>query len=109
VATTLDLVGDRWTLIIVRDLIMGKKRFQEFLSSPERITTNILTDRLARMEAAGLVEKKRYQDHPVRHDYGLTGKGRALLPVLQAMARWANEFMPGTWVPPERFMSGNLP
>ena len=105
IATTLDIVGDRWTLVILRDLLTGKRRFSQFLTSPERITTNILTDRLAAMEAAGLVSKSLYNERPKRYEYVLTKKGAALLPVLQEMCRWANAFVPDTWVPPESFMS----
>lgn len=104
VATTLDLVGDRWTLVILRDMLTGKSKFSQFLESPERITTNVLTDRLAQMEAAGLVEKTPYQTRPRRYAYTLTDKGRALHPVLRAMCRWANAHMPGTWTPPASFM-----
>ena len=105
IATTLDLVGDRWTLVIVRDMLTGKKRFGEFLGSPERITTNILTDRLVRMEQAGLVDKTAYQTRPPRFEYRLSKKGTALLPVVQEICRWANRFMPETWTPPESFMA----
>lgn len=104
IANTLDIVGDRWTLVIVRDLINGKKRFSEFLASPEHITTNILTDRLAAMEAAGLVARTPYQERPPRFEYTLTEKGLGLWPVLQGICRWANHYLPGTWVPPKRFM-----
>lgn len=105
IATTLDIVGDRWTLVVLRDLVTGKSKFSEFLASPEKITTNILTDRLASMESSGLVTKTAYQDHPPRFAYTLTRKGEALLPVLQAMCRWANAHMPGTWTPPASFMA----
>lgn len=103
-ACTLDIVGDRWTLVIVRDMLIGKKRFAEFLDSPEKITSSVLTDRLATLEAAGLVERKPYQQRPTRYEYLLTEDGRALLPVLQEICRWGNKVLPGTWVPPERFM-----
>jgi DNA-binding HxlR family transcriptional regulator len=106
IASTLDLVGDRWSLVIVRDLINGKRRFSEFLASPERITTNVLTDRLAAMEQSGLVQRVAYQSRPPRHDYLLTDKGRALHKILQDMCRWANRHLPGTWVPPDQFMAG---
>ena len=69
IATTLDLVGDKWSLVIVRDMVVGKKRFGEFLDSPEGITTNILANRLRRMEKAGLVSKRPYQTNPPRFDY----------------------------------------
>lgn len=105
IATTLDLVGDRWTLVLLRDMINGKARFSEFLDSPERITTNVLTDRLGRMEAAGLVVRSVYQERPRRFAYSLTEKGAALTPVIQAMCRWANAWIPGTWIPPEHFMA----
>jgi DNA-binding HxlR family transcriptional regulator len=104
IANTLDLVGDRWTLVIVRDLINGKKRFSEFLDSPERITTNILTDRLAAMDAAGLITRTAYQQRPPRFEYTLTEKGLGLWPVLQNICRWANRYLPGTWEPPPQFM-----
>ena len=107
IATSLDIIGDRWTLVIVRDLLLGKARFAEFLASAERITTSVLTDRLNQMEAAGLVERVPYQQRPPRYEYRLTAKGRGLLPALQALCRWANRFMPETWAPPERFMSAD--
>ncbi|MGK2870820.1 MAG: winged helix-turn-helix transcriptional regulator [Alphaproteobacteria bacterium] len=104
ISTTLELVGDSWTLILIRDMINGKKRFAEFLSSPERITTNILTNRLNSMLQAELIEKKLYQSNPRRYEYELTKMGRDLLPVLQAMCCWGNQHFPGTWTPPESFM-----
>ena len=104
IATTLAFVGDRWTLVIVRDMLTGKKRFAEFLDSPERITTNVLTDRLTRMEQGGLVQKTAYQTNPVRYEYELTEKGVALHPLLQDMCRWANQYEPQTWTPPKSFM-----
>lgn len=104
IATSLSIVGDRWTLVMVRDMITGKKRFAEFLASPERITTNVLSDRLNRMEASGLVEKTAYQTNPIRYEYELTEKGVALHPIMQAMCRWANKHEPQTWTPPKSFM-----
>jgi DNA-binding HxlR family transcriptional regulator len=68
IAATLDLVGDKWSLVIVRDMLMGKRRYGEFLASPEGITTNILADRLKRMEDLGLISKAPYQKHPPRYD-----------------------------------------
>lgn len=104
IASSLDLVGDRWTLVIVRDLLNGKARFSEFQASPERITSNILSDRLDRMEAAGLVERTPYQQRPVRYSYALTEMGRGLHPALRELCRWANRHIPGTWTPPPGFM-----
>lgn len=104
IASTLDLVGDKWSLIIVRDMVTGKKRFGEFMASPEGIKTNILTSRLRRMEEVGLVARRAYQANPQRFEYLLTERGQALLPVLQEMCRWANKYIDDTWVPPESFM-----
>ena len=104
IATSLDLIGDRWTLVILRDLFGGKRRYGEFLASPEGITTNILAARLSSMEAGGLVTKSPYQERPTRYAYALTPRGRALKPTLQELCRWANSEFPDTWVPPESFM-----
>ena len=104
IATTLDLVGDKWSLVIARDMLIGKRRYGQFLASSEGITTNILADRLKRMEDFGLVSKQPYQEHPLRHEYALTPMGVSLLPVLQAMCRWGNRNIPDTWTPPESFM-----
>lgn len=104
IATTLDIVGDRWTLVVLRDLLTGKSRYSEFLTSPERITTSILADRLDKMECAGLIAKSPYQQRPVRHAYVLTDKGRALHPMLREMCKWANRYEPDTWTPPASFM-----
>ena len=109
IATTLEIVGDRWTLLVLRDLFIGKTRFSDFLASPEGIATNVLTDRLGQVERAGLVTRRPYQLRPKRFEYALTEKGEALLPVLQEICRWANRFMPETWRPPESFMARRLP
>lgn len=105
IATTLDLVGDKWSLVILRDMINGKRKFSEFLASPERITTNILTDRLTRLERDGLIARELYSARPKRYAYAPTRAGRDLLPVLQSMCRWANKHRPGTWVAPDSFMA----
>jgi DNA-binding HxlR family transcriptional regulator len=104
IATTLDILGDRWTLVVVRDLLCGKATFNELLASPERIATNVLADRLDLLGRHGLVERERYLEHPPRFRYRLTDKGRGLVPVLQDICRWANRFVPGTWTPPPAFM-----
>ena len=96
VACALDLLGDRWTLLVIRDLFAGKQRFGEFLVSPEHIPTNILADRLRRLEAAGLVAPVAYSEHPPRYAYHLTDSGRALGPVVDALAVWGLEQFPGT-------------
>ncbi len=96
VACSLDLLGDKWTLLVVRDLLLGKTTYTEFQNAPEGIPTNILAERLKRLQAAGIIEKSRYQERPVRYAYQLTKKGRDLRPVLSAMIDWGNKYIPGT-------------
>ena len=97
IAGALDLLGDRWTLLLVRDLLLyDKRRFAEFLSSPERIATNILADRLERLERCGLVERRQDADHALRGEYHPTARGRALAPVLRELIRWGKRHVPGT-------------
>lgn len=96
VACSLDLVGDRWTLLVIRDLFWGKSRYGEFAASPEGIPTNILADRLERLEAAGIISRSPYQDNPPRFAYKLTRKGADLKPVLGALAMWSMRHVPGT-------------
>lgn len=100
VTSTLDIFGDKWTLIVVRDLLLGKRLYREFSESPEGIPTNILADRLKRLEAEGIVTREPYQERPLRYAYQLTEKGEDLLPVLAEIARWANHHIPGTAKPP---------
>ena len=96
VASTLDLVGDKWSLLVIRDLLHGKRTYGEILQSPEGIPTNILADRLARLEQAGIIESAAYQDRPVRYAYTLTPKGRDLGDVVRALVRWGKRHIPGT-------------
>jgi DNA-binding HxlR family transcriptional regulator len=96
VACTLDVVGDRWTLLVVRDLLRGKTRYGDFLRSSESIPTNILAERLKRLEQAGLVESRLYSEHPPRYEYELTEAGRALAPIVRAIAAWGEAHIPGT-------------
>ena len=97
-------MGDRWSLVIVRDMLTGKERYGQFLDSPEGIPTNILADRLKRLEASGIVCRAAYQENPRRFTYSLTELGESLLPILQAMCKWANVHFPETWTPPDSFM-----
>ena len=96
ITNVLDTLGDKWTLLVIRDLVLGKRRYQEFLSSPERIASNILADRLAKLEAAGLVTRRSYQQKPTRYEYLLTKKGNGLRPVLEAIIVWGKKHYPGT-------------
>ena len=95
-ACALDLAGDKWTLLVVRDLLRGRTTYGELADSPEGIPTNILADRLRKMEEYGLVEAKPYQERPVRYAYSLTPKGRGLSDVLRAVAQWGHRHIPGT-------------
>ena len=98
--TGLDIFGDKWTLLIIRDLVLGKRRYQEFISSAEKIASNILADRLKKLEAAGLVTRQAYQQKPARYEYSLTEKGESLWPVLEAIISWTQEHYPGTQILP---------
>lgn len=88
VAKSLEVLGDRWTLLLVRDLLPGPRRFQDFARSLKGIAPNILSDRLKLMEEHGLVARRFYSDHPPRAEYALTDKGRELGVVVGALATW---------------------
>ncbi|MGN6314229.1 MAG: winged helix-turn-helix transcriptional regulator [Rhodanobacteraceae bacterium] len=96
VASSLDILGDKWSLLVVRDLLYGKRTYGELADSPEHIPTNILADRLKRLEAAGIISSSPYQQRPVRYAYTLTSKGRDLGDVLLAFVRWGKRHIPGT-------------
>ncbi|MEZ5285871.1 MAG: helix-turn-helix domain-containing protein [Vicinamibacterales bacterium] len=96
---TLDLVGDRWSLLVIRDLMRGKRRYQEFLASSEGIPTNILAERLRRLRQKGLITATRYQSRPPRLEYTLTAKGEDLRPLIRAMVDWGIKHAGGR-VPP---------
>ncbi|MBV9388964.1 MAG: helix-turn-helix transcriptional regulator [Chroococcidiopsidaceae cyanobacterium CP_BM_ER_R8_30] len=103
IACTLDLIGDRWTLLIIRDMMFfGKQRYEEFLESAEGISTNILANRLKSLEDLGLVEKQPYSNHSRRMNYQLTELGQSLHPVLEAMIVWGLQHIPETRVPHQR-------
>ena len=88
VACSLDIFGDRWTLLVVRDLFFGRTRFKEFAASPEGIPTNILTDRLERLLARGIIQQMPAEDGTKRMAYRLTKRGKALGTILKAMRDW---------------------
>ena len=96
IANSLDIVGDKWSLLVVRDLMHGKRTYGELVNSPERIPTNILADRLKRLESAGIITSTPYQQRPMRYAYTLTAKGGALGEVLLAFVRWGKRHIPGT-------------
>jgi DNA-binding HxlR family transcriptional regulator len=102
VAFALDQVGDKWSLLVVRDLMFhGKKTYGEFLESGEGIATNVLADRLKCLETEGLVEKIRDPENKRRYLYSLTGKGLDLAPVLLEMVRWSARYDADTGTPKE--------
>ena len=96
VACSLDLFGDKWTLLIVRDLLSGKSHFKEFFASPEKIATNILAERLARLASNGLIERYPSSDIAGREAYRLTEKGRSLRGVMVQLKSWGLDHIDGT-------------
>jgi DNA-binding HxlR family transcriptional regulator len=88
IARTLDVVGDRWTLLIVRDLLRGIYKYQDLLESLHGISTNLLAERLARLVEEGLVTRTLYTDKPPRAEYHLTKKGKQLANVVDALFEW---------------------
>ena len=92
VASTLDLVGDKWSLLVIRDLLKGRSKFGELRLSVEGIPPAVLSGRLKDLEVAGVVRKRLYQDHPPRYAYQLTPKGHGLGVVVGALAAWGEEF-----------------
>jgi DNA-binding HxlR family transcriptional regulator len=95
VACSLDVFGDRWTLLVVRDLILGRSRFKDFTASPEGIPTNILSDRLERLLRHGVVEQAPAADGTKHLGYQLTAKGLALRPIVAAMRDWGLKWEKG--------------
>lgn len=91
VARTLDVIGDRWTLLILRDMFMGVSRFTELLERSSGLPPRVLSSRLRALKDQGLVDRRIYSLHPLRAEYLLTEKGRSLLPVILAMGRWGFE------------------
>lgn len=96
VACALDLFGDKWTLLVIRDLVLGRNRFKDFIGSPEGIPTNILSDRLERLLEGGVIRHIPAADGSKRLAYELTDKGLAIRPVLRAMRDWGLKWEPGT-------------
>jgi DNA-binding HxlR family transcriptional regulator len=92
IARTLDIIGERWTILILRDLVVaGPRRFQDFERSLAGISPNTLSARLKRLEDRGIVERRFYEQHPPRAEYVLTKKGTQLRPVLKALLEWGRQ------------------
>ena len=100
ISTGLDLLGDRWSLLIVRDLLFaGFRTYKEFASSEEGMATNVLADRLAHLETVGIITSERDPDDGRRQVYRLTPKGVDLAPVILELARWTVKHEPGVLRP----------
>jgi DNA-binding HxlR family transcriptional regulator len=91
IAKTLELIGERWTLLIIRDIFMGVRRFEDF-QARNGVARNVLSARLTRLIDEGILEKRPYQDRPVRFEYRLTEKGIALWPVLVTLVKWGDAY-----------------
>lgn len=96
VSCILEIVGDKWTLLVVRDLFFNHHTFKELQASPEKIPTNILADRLKRLEHNGLIRRELYQERPKRYAYYLTEKGLDLEPVMRSLMVWSNKYIANT-------------
>jgi DNA-binding HxlR family transcriptional regulator len=100
ISSALDLLGDKWSLLVMRDVLLrGKSHYREFLSSEEGIATNILADRLSRLEAAGLLERTAGQPRSGKQAYRATPKGKDLIPLLLEMMAWSAKHDPETTTP----------
>src|SRR5437870_2644809 len=99
VARTMDLLGDWWTPLVLREAFYGISRFDEF-QRELGVARNTLSDRLHRLVDEDLMEKRAYQTEPVRYDYVLTEKGRDFYPVIAAMARWGDRWLADEAGPP---------
>jgi DNA-binding HxlR family transcriptional regulator len=99
IARTLDIVGERWTLLVLRDACNDVRRFEDFaLRLP--IARNVLTTRLQTLVPHGILERERYQERPARYEYRLTAKGRELYPVLIGLLQWGDRHLAGADGPP---------
>ncbi len=99
VSYALDIFGDKWTFLVIRDLVEGKRYYKEFLSSPEGIATNILSDRLKRLCQYGIVVSGRCKEIKTQKEYTLTEKGKNLIPILVEIMVWSNKYGPSLDLP----------
>jgi len=98
VARGLSVIGDRWTMLVLRDCFLGVRRFEQ-MQERLGITRHVLADRLRKLEAAGVLRREPYQQRPLRHEYRLTDRGKALYPVLVSLIDWANANVPAPGEP----------
>jgi DNA-binding HxlR family transcriptional regulator len=101
-ARALDVIGDPWTPLVIRDLYLGLTRFDE-LATDLGLARNLLSRRLDHLVDRGVVERRRYRDHPPRHDYRLTAAGRDVVPILMALTAWGDRWAGPNEGPPIRF------
>jgi len=94
IARALEIVGERWTLLIIRDAFLGLRRFDQFQESLG-IARNVLTDRLNRLVSEGILERVRYSERPARYEYLLTQKGRDLQIALAGLRQWGDAYLSG--------------
>lgn len=99
IARSLEIVGERWSLLILRSVLLGVNRFDDLLDALG-ITRSVLTSRLGRLVDEGILERVPYQEHPPRFEYRATDKGRDLWPVLTHLLRWGDEYYPDPQGPP---------
>src|SRR5689334_6277896 len=101
IARTLSVIGDRWTMLVLRDAFLGVRRFEDF-QNDLGLSRHLLTDRLATLVDHGILERRPYSEHPPRHEYRLTPKGIDLYPVIISIAGWGDRWMSGEDGPPLR-------
>lgn len=106
IARALEVVGERWTLLVLRDVLLGRHRFEELVESLG-ITRTVLTQRLQHLVHEGVLERSAYQQRPERFSYTLTAKGQALLPVLAALLQWGDRYYPEAAGPPRLLQHRN--
>jgi DNA-binding HxlR family transcriptional regulator len=99
IARTVAVLGERWTLVILRQAFQGQRRFED-MQRGLGIARNILADRLGRLVDEGILERRPYQERPLRHEYRLTAKGRDLYPVLVSLMQWGDRYNAGEAGPP---------
>lgn len=102
IANALEIVGDKWTLLLMRDLLFRNlHEFKDFLASPEKIATNILSARLKTLREDGIIQSMPHPTNGTKKLYHLTEKGKSLMPLLIEMTIWGSDQIPGTAAPPE--------
>lgn len=102
IARTLELIGEKWSLLAIRELILGSTRFEQivrYTGAPR----DVLTARLRKLEEVGLVERSKYQDRPARYEYRLTELGKSLQPVINVLREWGDQHLAGPEGPPIPF------